>query len=76
MRLGVMWAWKAVVSRNEAICQTRLADEDKSLSGPEQTEESVHLHGQWKKRKKKMELLRRSEFSNERKKSNIFVLFA
>lgn len=52
MRLGVMWAWKAVVSRNEAICQTRLADEDKSLSGPEQTEESVHLHGQWKKKKK------------------------
>ena len=27
-----MWAWKAVVSRSEAICQTRLADEDKSLS--------------------------------------------
>lgn len=27
-----MWAWEAVVSRSEAICQTRLADEYKSVS--------------------------------------------
>lgn len=68
------------MSRSEAICQTRLADEYKSVSRA--------LHGGKSRRnklenpcicmsdekKKKTELLRRSESSNERKRA-IFLFF-
>lgn len=67
------------MSRSEAICQTRLADEYKSVSralhggnsGGNKLENLCICMGN---EKKKTELLRRSEFSNERKRAT-FLFF-